>query len=80
MIALLHGFYSSARSLEAISGLNTIGDERGWVIVYPEAADVYWDDGRVEAGLPPVNDTIDDVGYLATLSDTLRENYATGDV
>ncbi len=79
MIAL-HGFYSSARAMEAISDLNTIADERGWVIVYPEAADVYWDDGRVEAGLPPVNEVIDDVGYLAMLSDTMRETYAVDDV
>lgn len=79
MIAL-HGFYSSGRAMETLSGLNTVADERGWVIIYPEAADVYWDDGRVEAELPPVNNTIDDVGYLASLSDTARESYAVDNV
>ena len=74
MIAL-HPFFSSGRAMEAISGLNTIADERGWVIVYPESLEPYWDDGRFAAGLPPANSIVDDVGYLATLSDTLRENY-----
>lgn len=74
MIAL-HGFYSSGRAMETLTGLNQVADERGWVIVYPETSDAYWDDGRVEAGLPPVDNTVDDVGYLATLSDSLRANY-----
>jgi|GEM_PF-359900 len=74
MIAL-HPFFSSGRAMEAISGLNTIADERGWVMIYPESLEPYWDDGRFAAGLPPANSAVDDVGYLATLSDTLRENY-----
>lgn len=74
MIAL-HPFYSSGRALEALSGLNTVADERGWVMVYPEANQPYWDDGRFDAGLPPLNASIDDVGYLATLAETVRTTY-----
>lgn len=74
MIAL-HPFYSSGRALEAVSGLNTVADERGWVMIYPEASQPYWDDGRFEAGLPPLNAPVDDVGYLATLAETARATY-----
>lgn len=74
MIAL-HPYYSSGRAMEALTGFNTIADERGWLMVYPESLESYWDDGRISAGLPPVNATIDDVGYLANLADTIRETY-----
>ncbi len=76
----LHPFYSSGRAMEAMSSLNTIADERGWVIIYPEASQPYWDDGRFSAGLPPLNSAVDDVGYLANLAETARETYDVHDV
>ncbi|MEM9955325.1 MAG: alpha/beta fold hydrolase [Chloroflexota bacterium] len=79
MIAL-HTILSSARAMEGMTGLNTIADERGWVIVYPEALQLYWDDGRTSVDLPPNNGAVDDSGYLASLADYLRDTYAIEDV
>ncbi|MEL6406745.1 MAG: PHB depolymerase family esterase [Chloroflexota bacterium] len=71
----LHPFFSSARAMEAISDLNQLADERGWMIIYPEAIHDYWDDGRVENGLSPNDGIVDDVGYLNTLVTTLRADH-----
>lgn len=74
-VIALHPLFSSAHAMEALSGLNTLADERGWIIAYPQSLRDYWDDGRVENGLPPNDGVVDDVGYLAGLALALREIY-----
>jgi polyhydroxybutyrate depolymerase len=75
LVIMLHPFFSSGRAIEAISGFDTVAEERGWLVAYPNAAQPYWDDGRNAAGLPPANGAVDDVGYIAALADALSSEY-----
>jgi polyhydroxybutyrate depolymerase len=75
LVIVLHPFFSSGRAIEAISGLDAIAEERGWLVAYPNSAQPYWDDGRNAVGLPPANGDVDDVGYIAALADALSSEF-----
>jgi polyhydroxybutyrate depolymerase len=75
LVIVLHPFFSTGRAIEAISGLDAIAEERGWIVAYPNSAQRYWDDGRNAVGLPPANGDVDDVGYIAALDDALSSEF-----
>lgn len=75
VLIALHPIYSSGLAMEVMTGLNDIADERGWVIAYANSLKPYWDDGRVEAGLPPELGMADDVGFINALAEFLKQDY-----
>src|SRR5690606_38820614 len=62
--------------LAALSGLDAAADAGGFMVVYPDSYGFYWDDGRTEAGLFPVMESLDEAGYLLALLDHLAESYS----
>lgn len=76
LVIALHSSGSSGRSLEILSGLDAMAEEQGFIVAYPNSADVAWNDGRISNGwLPGVPET-DDVGFINALIDHLEETYA----
>ncbi|MGB7341638.1 MAG: PHB depolymerase family esterase [Phototrophicaceae bacterium] len=75
-LIVLHPFGSNGRAMQYVTGLNDFADEHGFVVAYANSANYYWDDGRVTAGLYPDEGNFDDVGFLVTLAETLRQEYA----
>ncbi len=56
-----HGYTSNAAQQEAFSGFNTVGDEEGFIVVYPNSPDASWNGGTC------CSSTRDDVGFARAL-------------
>jgi polyhydroxybutyrate depolymerase len=76
ILIALHDFASSGRAMEIVTGLDAVADDYGFIVVYPDAAGYYWDDGRIEYGITPDDGSVDDLGFLAALRDELIATYA----
>ncbi|MFW5708735.1 MAG: alpha/beta hydrolase family esterase [Chloroflexota bacterium] len=74
LIIALHPFTSSAKAMAGMTGLDDAA-EAGYIVAYPQSVGFYWDDGRTAAGIPPVHEAIDDVGFLLALRETLANAY-----
>ncbi len=82
LVIALHPLYSSGRAMEAITGLSVQADARGFAAAYPDTAQMFWDDGRVQSGFHERvfgdlggTTTIDDVGFIRAIIDTLSADY-----
>jgi polyhydroxybutyrate depolymerase len=75
LLILLHPVASSGLAMQAETNFNAIADAEGYVVVYPNAVNTVWDDGRLGAGLAPEGEPIDDVGFLATLAGTVAAEH-----
>ncbi len=53
VVLALHGGGSNARQMERYTRFNDLTAKEGFLVVYPEAVEGNWNDGR--GGLPPVS-------------------------
>lgn len=75
LLLALHGGGGSGRRMNKLTGgLNTLADREGFVVVYPDGLDKYWNDGR--AVNRSSTSSVDDVGFLTALVDHLASQYA----
>jgi polyhydroxybutyrate depolymerase len=74
LVFALHGGGGNARGMEKLTDFTPISDREGFIIVYPEALNGLWKDGVQRTQQDRRN--IDDVGYIATLIDTLSKELA----
>ncbi len=72
LVVALHGRGGSAEQFSRDDGFNRLADRDGVAVVYPNAIDNEWEDGREKPG-PPRD--IDDVGFLEALIDHLIITY-----
>ncbi len=75
LVVVLHPFASSGKAMRALTGFDARADEEGFIVAYPDAADLDWNDGSVAAagwtGLQPG----DDVAFMDALIDHLAASY-----
>ncbi len=74
LIVALHGRFSSAKALHALSGLAAVADRRGAIVIYPQTVGGFWNDGgdaalRREAAQ-------DDAGFVAAAIEAVAGQYA----
>lgn len=80
LVIVLHGGGSSAQRMVTLTGFNTISDREGFIVVYPEGVETYWNDGKANRR------NVDDVKFISTLIDHVSQElnvdetriYATG--
>jgi len=78
LLIALHQFASSARAMQLLTDLNTMADEMGMLVAYPENFKFGWNNGTgdIERGyFSPDLDNPDDLGYIEMLIDTLANDY-----
>ncbi|MEQ1756093.1 MAG: PHB depolymerase family esterase [Micropepsaceae bacterium] len=75
MIIALHGRFSSAKALHAMSHLQRVADARGAILVYPETLGAYWGDGG-HTVLQRTEPEPDDMGFIKALAETITTDYA----
>lgn len=76
LLLVLHGGGGTAEHTEeelTKQRFNTISDEQGFIVVYPNGIEKRWNDGRTENN--PVMD-VDDVGFLSLLIDTVITEFS----
>lgn len=75
----LHAFASSGQAFAALSGINDLADEMGFIAAYPDSLDLAWNEGRLETVLPPLQ-AGDDVGFIAAMIDEIGQNHPLSEV
>lgn len=74
LLIVLHPFSSNGRSMEIITGFNDLAETHGFAVAYPNSLGYYWDSGRSDANIAPLDGAIDDIGFLETLADDITAN------
>ena len=73
LVINLHGAGMTAGEQAALTNYNTVADQHGFAVVYPEGIDLSWADGR--GASTPDRQGVDDVGFLAALAQRLTSEY-----
>lgn len=86
LIVCLHGGGGSADKMQGFTGFNKLSEQEGFIVVYPEAVEGHWNDGRGDKIMRSQREEIDDVGFISALIDEISKDrnvdaarvYATG--
>ena len=76
LVFVMHGYGGSANGIISYSGMNTIADQHGFAVCYPngtidESGNRFWNVGYNMHQ----NETVDDVDFLSSLAQYLQEEY-----
>lgn len=66
----MHGYTSTASQQQSYSQMNVVADTGKFIVVYPDGVNNAWNAGY------GVNPTIDDVGFISVLIDTLKTKFS----
>ena len=72
LIIVLHGGGSDAKSMVNFTKFNKLADKGNFIVVYPNAVNNNWSDGRIGEQLPMERD---DVKFISVMIDTLVARY-----
>ncbi|MEO0079942.1 MAG: PHB depolymerase family esterase [candidate division WOR-3 bacterium] len=86
LVIVLHGGGGNGRAVARLTGFSALADEKGFIVVYPDAVNGHWNDGRQVRQFRSQRENVDDVGFIAALIDSLAKRlkvdpkrvYATG--
>lgn len=72
LVFVLHGFTQSNSAIMNTTGFNTVAEENGFIVVYPNGVNNGWNTSSPFPG----GSTADDVGYITALTDTITAQYS----
>ena len=75
IVVALHGGGSNARQTERFTRFNALASREGFVVVYPEAVEGHWNDGRGVEELKAQRDNIDDVKFVRLILDQVSKEH-----
>jgi polyhydroxybutyrate depolymerase len=84
LVVVMHGYFMSSDQMETVTGLTTVSDEKGFIVVYPSGVSVCWNAGTC-CGTCVAGDA-PDVEFLGMMLDKIEQDlcidpkrvYATG--
>lgn len=71
LVVALHGAGGTGQRMVGITGLSAMSETEGFIVAYPDGLNGIWNDGR--EGDARVDSTLDDVGFIVGLIETLTE-------
>ena len=73
----LHGGGGTAKGTPGLTfgRFNALADRDGFIVVYPDAIDKNWNDGRKLAGVKASEEHIDDVGFRRAIVDEIKQKH-----
>ena len=75
LVVVMHGFTSSARVIEGYSGMNSVADEHGFVVVYPQGTKDDWGNNFFNVGYDfHDSNGVDDIGFVHALIEHLQQS------
>jgi polyhydroxybutyrate depolymerase len=74
MVLVLHGGGGDGRKVAQLTRFSRMADEAGFIVVYPNAVNGHWNDGRDVRRFRSQREDVDDVGFLAALIDRLVQD------
>jgi polyhydroxybutyrate depolymerase len=75
LIISLHGYTETISWYKTYTILHEVANTAGFIIVYPAAIDNSWNSGLIAPGWPEIDTTVNDVGFISALIDTLKAHY-----
>jgi polyhydroxybutyrate depolymerase len=75
VVLAFHGGGSSGRGMERFTGFSRLADREGFIVVYPDAIDGNWVDGREGMRTTAHRENVDDVAFIAALLDELPRRH-----
>lgn len=86
LLFVLHGGGGTGQRMSSFTGFSGLADRHGFAVVYPDAVDRNWNDGREAQQIRAQHEEIDDVAFFAAMIDALSKElpvdpdriYATG--
>jgi len=75
VVISLHGYTESIEWYKTYTLLHEIADTAGFITVYPAAIDQRWNSGLISPGWPVIDTSVNDVGFISALIDTLEAHY-----
>ena len=74
----LHGGGGTAEGTPGLTfgRFNDLANRDGWIVVYPNAVDKNWNDGRKASFKTVEQQNIDDVGFITAIIDKITANYS----
>jgi polyhydroxybutyrate depolymerase len=78
LVFALHGGLGTGEGMErslTLGGFNTLSDQEGFIVVYPDGIEKHWNDGRKNVTYYAHTENIDDVGFISALIDKYVEEY-----
>lgn len=73
----LHGGGGTAKGTAKLTfgRFNDLADRDGFIVVYPNAIDKNWNDGRTLEDVNAWKENIDDVGFITAIVDEMKQKY-----
>lgn len=74
LVVVLHGGGSNARQMEGYTKFNDSAQREGMIVIYPDAIDGNWNDGRGMEFIRAQRENIDDVKFIRAAIDEADKN------
>jgi polyhydroxybutyrate depolymerase len=75
VVLALHGGGGNSQQMERYTRFNDLAAREGFLVVYPEAVDGNWNDGRGIEGVRAQQENIDDVKFVRTIVDRISKDH-----
>ncbi len=75
LLIVLHGGFGKGSRIEAKTGFNSVARKEKFLVVYPDAFEGHWNDGRGVRLYRAQRDNVDDVAFLTALVAHLSEQH-----
>ena len=75
LVFALHGGGGTGTGMERSTGFSPLADRDGVIVVYPDAFDGNWNDGRGDPHIRSQAEGVDDVGFISGLITLLSQEY-----
>ena len=77
LVFVLHGYTGSAIDIMNYSGMNTVADENGFAVCYPQGVEDNFGNTFFNVGYAfQENETVNDVGFIVSLAEYLQSTYS----
>lgn len=75
LVLAFHGSGGQAKGMQALTGFSNLADQKGFIVVYPDAYEGNWNDGRQALSLASQRENINDVGFVEAIIERLANTY-----
>jgi len=76
LVLVLHGGGGNGKQQERFTKFSDLSDTKGFIVVYPDAVDGNWNDGRENKNFRAQRDGIDDVKFIGAIIDEVGKEWA----
>ncbi len=67
LVLAFHGGGGDGAGMEKLTKFDAIAEREGFVVVYPDAFEHNWNDGRVDFDAPAFRNRVDDIAFVRTI-------------